>query len=301
MITEWLFLRFTPPTPQRTVFAKMALETMANVLYKKTVNIDSIAFGPLSASAHLDSVSTDTIVVLASSFAYFERYTQAEALYQHCMARFHGHQNSPEPQTETQLFELYDALGFCYMNKVDYPSSESFYTKAVGLKTSILGPDHPLTLNSMHDVGTVYRGLQKYNESSEMLEHVQTKMKDVHGPESNAYLNTANNLALVYRWLSRAPPRGNGARPKDPGEQCLGSIYRDLGDDSSAERLYSSALSTQEKLLGIMHASTLRTASQLEKLYRRQGKTEDADKIWDKIQGILGMAILQAPQYGTDD
>jgi hypothetical protein len=77
---------------------------MANFLYKEATNIDFMlftrrqwllthldavwsAFGLFSASAHLDPVSTDTIVVLASSFAYFERYTQAEVLYQHYVAQ----------------------------------------------------------------------------------------------------------------------------------------------------------------------------------------------------------------------
>jgi hypothetical protein len=86
------------------------------------------------------------------------------------------------------------------MNKVDYPSSASFYTKAVGLTISVLGSDHPLTLNSMRAVGTVYWRLKKYDESSEMLENVLARMKDVYGSESAEYLNTANNLALMYRY-----------------------------------------------------------------------------------------------------
>jgi hypothetical protein len=52
----------------------------------------------------------------------------------------------------------------------------------------------------MRAVGTVYWRLKKYDESSEMLENVLARMKDVYGSESAEYLNTANNLALMYRY-----------------------------------------------------------------------------------------------------
>ncbi|CAG8947020.1 unnamed protein product [Penicillium salamii] len=331
MIVEWLLLRLT--AAQRATFAKLALDTIAAILHKEAVNLDSMlfarrqwllthldavwgAFGSSPAGANLQSVSTDTIVVLASSFANFGRYTQAEALYQHCVARLHNQQNNPEPKIETRMFDLYDALGLCYMNTVDYDSSVNFFTKAVELKASVLGPDHPLTLNSMQSVGNIHRRLQKYKESSEMLEHVMARTKDVHGPESHAHLTAANNLALVYRCQGRLDEavqlgrqtlesklRCKGAESISTltTMQCLGGIYRDLGDHRTAERVYSSALKGQESLLGMMNARTLHCASQLEKLYRSQGRLEDAGRMREKMNGDLGMTILRASRYGTDD
>jgi tetratricopeptide (TPR) repeat protein len=63
----------------------------------------------------------------------------------------------------------------------------------------------------------------------------------------------------------------------------LGNLYGDLVQLEEAERMYRSALTGREKILGPDNAATLSTAYHLGLLYHCQGKLEGAEQIYQRI------------------
>jgi hypothetical protein len=61
-----------------------------------------------------------------------------------------------------------------------------------------LGPDHTLTLNTVNNLGLLYKDQGKLKETVEMLQCAVIAYEKALGPDYISTLNTVNNLGLLY-------------------------------------------------------------------------------------------------------
>jgi len=114
----------------------------------------------------------------------------------------------------------------------------------------MLGPEHPITLNSMNNLANVYFDEGKYAQAEALYSQTLEIRRRVLGPEHPITVNSMNSLAFVYS---------------------------DEGKYAQAEALYSQALEIRRRILGPEHPDTLDTLSGFAYMYQRQGKYPQAE------------------------
>lgn len=62
-----------------------------------------------------------------------------------------------------------------------------------------LGPDHTLTLNTVNNLGNLYRGPGKLAEAEVMYQRALAGYKKALGPDYTSTLGTVKNLGTLYR------------------------------------------------------------------------------------------------------
>ena len=77
--------------------------------------------------------------------------------------------------------------------------------RALKLSKSKLGPDHPDTISSMHNLGLSYAALGRHPEALALREETLKLAKAKFGPDHHDTLMSMNNLANSYVELGRHP------------------------------------------------------------------------------------------------
>ncbi|KAI9764839.1 MAG: hypothetical protein M1840_007985 [Geoglossum simile] len=154
--------------------------------------------------------------------------------------------------------------------------AEEMDRSALGAREVTLGGEHPNTLTSISNLGSVLSRQGKYEEAEAMHRQAFEGYEKVLGPEHPSTLTSANNL---------------------------GSVLEGQGKYEEAEVMLRWVLETREKVLGPEHPSTLASANNLGLVLARQGKCEEAEAMhrwvlegYEKVHGYEGK---KAP--GTDD
>jgi tetratricopeptide (TPR) repeat protein len=112
------------------------------------------------------------------------------------------------------------------------------YRRALGGRGKALGADHTSTLDTVNNLGALYREQGKLDEAEKMYQRaLEGREKALAlGAEHTSTLSTVNNLGL---------------------------LYADQGKLGEAEKMYQRALEAREKALGAEHTSTLTTVNNL--------------------------------------
>ena len=71
------------------------------------------------------------------------------------------------------------------------------------MRDRVLGPEHPDTLTSRHNLAVGYRALLRNEEAVRLYEETLTNRDRVLGPEHPHTLMSRRNLAICYRALGR--------------------------------------------------------------------------------------------------
>lgn len=160
-----------------------------------------------------------------------------------------------------------------------------------------LGPDHPLTLDSITNLATVYVELEKFDEAERRLLRAlpaQEAMFSDNNPE--ALLLALNSLASLYRLqglYSKAEPRylralriceevlGENHLATLTALSNLAGLYRAQGRHRDAEPLYVRGLRTSEAMLGDRHPTTLTLANNLAGIYQDLQRYEEAESLFE--------------------
>ena len=114
--------------------------------------------------------------------------------------------------------------------------AEPLFKRALAARERVLGPEHPLTLRSMHNLSTLYQAQGRYSEAEPLLKRALAARERVLGPEHTETLRAVGSL---------------------------GSLYHFQGRFSEAEPLYQHALAARERVLGPEHPETLASVSSL--------------------------------------
>ena len=158
-------------------------------------------------------------------------------------------------------------LGLLYWNQGKMKEAEDMYLRALTGKEKAWGPEHTLTLNTVHNLGLLYSNQGK-KEAEDMYLRALIGKEKAWGSEHTSTLNTINNL---------------------------GNLYLDQGKIKEAEDMYLRALIEREKAWGSDHTSTLGTINNLGNLYSDQGKMKEAEDMY--LRALVGYEKAWGPDH----
>ena len=173
--------------------------------------------------------------------------------------------------------------------------AEGLYIRALKGKEKALGAEHRSTLETVNNLGILYRNQGKLAQAEEMFVRALEGGEKALGAEHTSTLGTVNNLGNLYlnqgklaqaeemyvRAL-KGKEKALGAEHTSTLETVnnLGVLYWNQGKLAQAEEMYVRALEGREKALGAEHTSTLETVNNLGVLYWNQGKLAQAEEMY---------------------
>jgi hypothetical protein len=69
----------------------------------------------------------------------------------------------------------------------------------IGLYSKSLGPEHPSTLDSMANLGSIYQEQERWKEALDLNFQVMKARKEVLGPEHPDTLSAMASMGSIYR------------------------------------------------------------------------------------------------------
>ena len=173
-----------------------------------------------------------------------------------------------------------------------YAAAEKIGRMAVAVREKMLGQEHPDTLTSVRDLGTVLEWQGKYEEAESMQRQALEGREKVLGGEHPDTLVSVSQLGSVLsRQGKYEEAEGMHRRALEGYEKVLGGEHPDTltsvsqlgsvlerqGKYEEAEGMHRRALEGYEKVLGREHPDTLASVSNLGSVLSRQGKYEEAE------------------------
>ncbi|MGW6816708.1 tetratricopeptide repeat protein, partial [Nocardia sp. NPDC055050] len=192
---------------------------------------------------------------------------------------------------------------------VPNPSAEtvSELEQLLANRLRVLGPDHPDSLSTAHNLASVYREAGQVEEAIDLLKRTLTDEQRVLGPDHAETLVTAHNLAYDYQEAGRVDEAidlfektlADQQRVLGPDHadsmvtaHNLAYAYRVAGRVDEAIDLFEKTLADQQRVLGPDHPETLNTAHNLAAAYRVTGRVDEAIDLYEKTladqQRVLG-------------
>jgi tetratricopeptide (TPR) repeat protein len=198
-----------------------------------------------------------------------------------------------------------------YFTSLDrYIEAEALYKRALKGYEKALGPEHTLTLDTVHNLGFLCRKQGKLAEAEALYERALKGREKALGPEHTLTLDTVHYLGLLYfdqGKLAKAETlyqRALEGREKALGPEHkstlntvnnLGVLYSDQGKLAEAEALCQRALAGYEKMPGLEHKLTLDTVNNLGILFSNQGKLAEAEALYQRA--LAGKEKTLGPEH----
>jgi tetratricopeptide (TPR) repeat protein len=167
--------------------------------------------------------------------------------------------------------------------KGQYIATESIQQLLLASQEKALGPDHPSALETVNNLGVLYKDQGKLANAEEMYERALRGKETALGPDHPSTLDTVNNLGVLYkdqgkladaeemyeralRGYKKALGEGNTMTyiPALNTIVNFGSLFEYQADLANARIMYSKALVGYEKVVGRDHP---RSNSLRDKLY----------------------------------
>jgi tetratricopeptide (TPR) repeat protein/predicted Ser/Thr protein kinase len=187
--------------------------------------------------------------------------------------------------TQTELGNLEQAL--------------TLLEKARATRTKLLGPNHPDTLATIHNLASAYRETGRAAEAIPLLEQVRDQWLKQLGPRDKSTLLTQHELAFAYKAVGRTADavalyervrdgRIETLGPDDPATlntlNNLANAYRETGRTKQAVTLFEQVRDSQVKTLGADHPDTFITLQNLALAYRDAGRIDEAIPILERVR-----------------
>ncbi|CAF9921052.1 MAG: hypothetical protein ALECFALPRED_001699 [Alectoria fallacina] len=170
-----------------------------------------------------------------------------------------------------------------------------------------LGPEHPDTLTSMADLGSIYEEQGKLADAETMYQRALEGYEETYNPDHNLTLNVVRNLGIVFEKQGKlADAETMYQRALEGYEKTyspdhnltlnivrnLGIVYEKQGKLADAETMYQRALEGYEETYSPDHNLTLNVARNLGIVYEKQGKLAEAKALNQRAlngyENILG-------------
>jgi serine/threonine protein kinase/tetratricopeptide (TPR) repeat protein len=161
------------------------------------------------------------------------------------------------------------SIGDAYRNLHLFPPAVPHLERAVALRQTHLGPDHPDTLRSMDSLANACQWSGRHQRSIALRQRILENSTAKFGPDA------ANTLGFV---------------------RLLAEAYEFGGQSDMSERLLKQLLEKQSTILGPTHADTLNTMSALALLYRATNQLTESIALYEKIVA-LRKATFGPEQY----
>ena len=160
---------------------------------------------------------------------------------------------------DEQAAALCKALGTYLMKLGNYRQAYPYLQRALDIRENILGPEHPDTALSLHDLADLYFDQRDYEHAYSYLDRtiaIQRKALNAEHPDLAWSLHD------------------------------LGVLYTTSGKYEQAESFFQQALSIYEKIYGPEHPKTAWILDDLAGSYTSQGLFDQARPLYDKVLAI---------------
>jgi serine/threonine protein kinase len=218
-----------------------------------------------------------------------------------------------DPELQAQLMFT---MGAVYDNLGLYPRAQSLDQRAVDIRKTALGPEHPDTLRSVHNLADVLDEQGHYAEAGKLYRETLAASTRVLGPEDRETLRLRIGLADVLIHTGRyAEAEKLNRETLDIDRRVLGPTHRDTlgtmnnlardlqaqGKLDEAEKLHREALEIRRQTFGPDHPDTLDSMANLANVLDDEGRFPEAEKLYrenfevrTRVQGPEHPATLTA-------
>jgi tetratricopeptide (TPR) repeat protein/tRNA A-37 threonylcarbamoyl transferase component Bud32 len=199
-----------------------------------------------------------------------------------------------QPAVEADVRET---LGTTYVYLGEAALAVRQKERALELRRTTLGAEHPDTLRSRNNLASAYLDAGRTAEAIRMHEETLKLTAAKLGPDHPETLSSRTNLAVAYRAAGRTADAIRmheetlrlkeaklGADHPDTliSRNSLAVAYRAAGRTAQAIGLHEGTLALREAKLGPDHPDTLRSRNNLATAYRAAGRTADAIRLHER-------------------
>jgi serine/threonine-protein kinase len=186
---------------------------------------------------------------------------------------------------------LLDALGTTYRGLGLYGTAVSLHTEAATMREAVLGPDHPITLQSRGHLADAYTDAGRLSEAIALYEATLRLQEARLGFDDPDTLASRSNLAIVYRRVGRLSEAtallegtlklyeakwGSDHPDTLPCRNSLAVAYAEAGRFSDAVPLLETILKVREALGDLDHPTALAARNNLANAYASTGRLSEA-------------------------
>ncbi|MDD3562294.1 MAG: tetratricopeptide repeat protein [Candidatus Cloacimonetes bacterium] len=163
-----------------------------------------------------------------------------------------------------QAASYYDQAGCWSHQNYDFAKASHYLGKALQIRESVLGAEHPDTADSLHNLANLYQAQGQYAKAEPLYLQALQIREQVLGREHPDTATTLNNLAVFYQAQGRY---------------------------DKAEPLHLRTLKIKEQILGAEHPNTAYSLGNLANLYWAQGRYAEAEPLLLKAHRIIEQAL----------
>ncbi len=168
--------------------------------------------------------------------------------------------------------------------------------RAWAIRSKRLGPDHPDTLASVHNLANCYYSLGRHPEALKLREETLALMKAKLGLDDPKTLGAMSNLAVSYATVGEQDKalKLNEETlallkakfgPNDPATlrsmNNLAGLYSGFGRHDEALKLGQETVARMKDRLGPKHRATLTSMDTLAMIYHNRGQFDEAVKLYE--------------------
>lgn len=172
-------------------------------------------------------------------------------------------QNQPHVEAEVR-----QTLGQTYTYLGQAKKAIRQFERAVELRKTHLGPDHPATLASMNELARAYQDDGRLKDAHTLADETLRRRQAALGPDHPDTLGSMHLLAYVHQQAGR-------------------------WDD--AQTLYRQVLELQKAKLGVDHLATLGTMNDLAVFYKQTGRLKEALPLYEET--LKGRKAVLGPDH----
>jgi CHAT domain-containing protein/Tfp pilus assembly protein PilF len=169
--------------------------------------------------------------------------------------------------------------------------------RAIEIRESVLGTDHPLVANSITSLGEILRFKGDYTRAEQLHNRALEIRENTLGAEHPDVASSLNNLAIINYFRGKFDEAEQlYRRALEKWEQALGPehplvaaslqnlaiVHAERGDYDNAEQLYKRALAIREKVLGPEHRDVATTLNNLAIVYEKKGDYEKTEQLYKR-------------------
>lgn len=197
---------------------------------------------------------------------------------------------------EGRMWKLLHMLGMQFQGQGNVELSKQLLEKCHQQQRDTLGPTHPNTLSTLHNLADIYCKLEMYDKAKKALEDVFLRRKATLGASHQDTIGTLHNLAAIhliqrdYNEAKRIYQEVLNIRKEKLGPShpltlntlsSLAMLHKDCGEYEHARNIYERVLERRKNVLGESHPKTLSTLHNLASLYGYLGKQFQARKMFE--------------------
>lgn len=209
-----------------------------------------------------------------------------------------GKELSEHPEVEA---DLRNTISVVYSNLGLKEESLSHAERALELRRQVLGPEHPDTLQSMVNVGSIRRDQGRDAEAAALLTEAMQTSRRVLGAGHTRTLFAVMHLASFLQSKGRLDEaealavealevthRNQKTESRDALalSSRLASILHSQGRLMDAEELYKKTLEAKKRIFGPEDPSTLITMAGLADLHKTRGRLDEAEQLQGRVLEI---------------